>query len=179
VPEPVLEISSTEVMGNGFVRYYLTVKNYQAFPVAMFDSAPGLPPCGLNTNSSRTWVNIYNADTDSYLNGFCAMGSPTGLTQIWFAAAADAPGLRLCRSRRSSRIGQLSVEFRGHPLNVDCSSGALRNQNVPAIFRLYPVATLTIPSGSSGPFSRLDRSLRPISSFKPLSIARKGSSHGP
>ena len=49
-----------------------------------FDAAPTLPPCGLNANSSRTWVDFYDS-TDTRLYGFCALGSPSDLGNIWFA----------------------------------------------------------------------------------------------
>jgi hypothetical protein len=51
----------------------------------MFAAAPNLPPCGLNTNSSRTWVDFFNGRTNARLYGFCALGSPENLGRIWFA----------------------------------------------------------------------------------------------
>src|SRR5205085_2045120 len=46
--------------------------------------APALPPCGLNANSARTWVDFYDS-RGKRLYGFCALGSPNDLGQIWFA----------------------------------------------------------------------------------------------
>src|SRR5439155_6919350 len=42
------------------------------------------PPCGLNTNSSRTWVIIYNEKNEG-LYGFCDLKSASNLSNIWFA----------------------------------------------------------------------------------------------
>jgi len=65
------------------------VTNYQDFPAAMFAPAPNLPPCGINKNSSRTWVDIYYNDLKTQqphrIYGFCALGSPQDLQNLWFA----------------------------------------------------------------------------------------------
>jgi len=50
----------------------------------MFAPAPTLPPCGANTKSSRTWVDIFD-QRGKRLNGFCALGSSEHLNSIWFA----------------------------------------------------------------------------------------------
>lgn len=70
--------------GRTFVRYRYDVLNRDAYPAAMFAAAPNLPPCGTNTNSSRTWVDFFD-QSGSRLYGFCALGSPQNLNQIWFA----------------------------------------------------------------------------------------------
>jgi hypothetical protein len=50
----------------------------------MFAAAPALPPCGNNTKSSRTWVDIFDS-RGKRLYGFCALGKPADLGTIWFA----------------------------------------------------------------------------------------------
>jgi hypothetical protein len=50
----------------------------------MFAAAPALPPCGLNHNSSRTWVDFFDA-AGHRIYGFCALGSPADLGKIWIA----------------------------------------------------------------------------------------------
>ena len=50
----------------------------------MFAAAPNLPPCGLNTNSSRTWVDFFDS-TGKRLYGFCALSKPADLGKIWFS----------------------------------------------------------------------------------------------
>ncbi|MEM7578389.1 MAG: hypothetical protein AAF316_00810 [Cyanobacteria bacterium P01_A01_bin.80] len=88
LPSPRLRFVGKEtytVRGKQFYRYNLAVKNWKAYPAKLFKSAPELPPCGLNNNSSRTWVDIYNAQTNQRLYGFCALSSPKNLTSLWFA----------------------------------------------------------------------------------------------
>ncbi len=87
VPDPIVTLEGTEtytVRGNTFTRFELDVSNTDLFPDALFASAPHLPPCGLNTNSSRTWVRIYD-NNDHYIYGFCGLGSSASLNNIWFA----------------------------------------------------------------------------------------------
>jgi hypothetical protein len=87
LPNPVLYLLSTEpytVNGNNFIRYRYDVFNKELYPAAMFAAAPSLPPCGNNTNASRSWVDFFNAQGQR-LYGFCALGSPNDLGQIWFA----------------------------------------------------------------------------------------------
>ncbi|NJO63198.1 MAG: hypothetical protein HC836_34755 [Richelia sp. RM2_1_2] len=88
LPSPKLTFVGKEpytVRGKQFYRYKLAVTNSDVYPDNLFSPAPNLPPCGNNTNSSRTWVNIFNAQTNSRLYGFCALSSPKNLTSLWFA----------------------------------------------------------------------------------------------
>ena len=88
LPNPILYLTSTEqytANGTSFIRYRYDVLNKDAYPAAMFAAAPNLPPCGNNANSSRTWVDFYNGRTNARIYGFCALGSPQDLSQIWFA----------------------------------------------------------------------------------------------
>jgi len=88
---PQLAFQSVEVREDGATIYNFDVLNYSVYPAAFFDPAPDLPPCGLNTTSSRTWVDIYNQD-GVRIYGFCALGSPADLNGIWFGVAAgDTP----------------------------------------------------------------------------------------
>jgi hypothetical protein len=85
---PVLVFSGSEFYtagGSNWVRYKLGVTNWSVYPADMFAPAPTLPPCGLNTNASRTWVDIYDASNNSRIYGFCALGTPSNLNLIWFA----------------------------------------------------------------------------------------------
>jgi phage replication-related protein YjqB (UPF0714/DUF867 family) len=88
LPVPLVTFNSTEsytVSGKTFMRYKLHVENRSEYPSEIFAPAPSLPPCGSNTNSSRTWVRIYNASNNQYIYGFCALSSPQLLNSIWFA----------------------------------------------------------------------------------------------
>lgn len=87
LPNPVLVFLGSEpveISGKQVMRYYYDVDNKSAYPADMFAAAPDLPPCGANTNASRTWVDIYNQH-GKRLNGFCALGKPADLNKIWFA----------------------------------------------------------------------------------------------
>ena len=91
IPNPVLYLTRTELVtvgGKEFTRYYYDVENRSAFPAELFAAAPSLPPCGTNTNASRTWVDIYD-QRGKRLNGFCALKSPKELNMLWFAVQRD------------------------------------------------------------------------------------------
>jgi hypothetical protein len=88
LPKPDLEYKGSEtyyVDSQKFRRYNLKVNNWSEYPNSLFDSAPNLPACGNNTDSSRTWVDIYNRFTNKRIYGFCALNSNNDLTNLWFA----------------------------------------------------------------------------------------------
>lgn len=68
------------------MRYKYDVLNKADYPAEMFAAARGLPPCGSNTNSSRTWVDFFDS-RGKRLYGFCALGKPDDLNGIWFSTA--------------------------------------------------------------------------------------------
>ena len=87
LPPPELCVTGTEdyeAHGQEWTRYNLAVTNWSAFPNELFEEAPDLPPCGLNPNASRTWVDIFAGD-GTRLYGFCGLSSSEGLTRLWFA----------------------------------------------------------------------------------------------
>lgn len=86
-PNPFLYLTGTEYYSTGgknFVRYRYDVFNKHQYLGEMFDPAPNLPPCGLNANASRTWVDIFDQN-GKRLYGFCALSRPADLGSIWFA----------------------------------------------------------------------------------------------
>ncbi len=86
-PKPVLYLMGTEAYtagGKNWVRLRYDVLNKADYPADMFAAAPNLPPCGLNTNASRTWVDFFDS-TGHRLYGFCALSKPADLGKIWFA----------------------------------------------------------------------------------------------
>lgn len=86
LPNPVLTFMGAEpaeVNGKQIIRYHFDVDNKSVFPAEMFAASPDLPPCGTNTKSSRTWVDIYTLN-GKRLNAFCALGKPDDLNKIWF-----------------------------------------------------------------------------------------------
>ena len=91
LPNPVIVFMGPEFYeanGKSWTRYKYAVENFTAYPAALFAAAPTLPPCGLNTKASRTWVDIYDL-SGRRLYGFCALGSPANLGKLWFALERD------------------------------------------------------------------------------------------
>jgi hypothetical protein len=87
MPKPVLYLTGHEYYsagGKNWVRYRFDISNKDQYPAALFAAAPGLPPCGANTNSSRSWVDFFDS-SGKRLYGFCALSSPQNLGSIWFA----------------------------------------------------------------------------------------------
>ncbi len=80
-PRPRIKFERSDSKG----RIYIPVLNWKYYSNFMFREAPELPPCGLNTKSSRTWVDIYNAKTNKRVYGFCAFNSNEDLSKIWFS----------------------------------------------------------------------------------------------
>ena len=84
LPAPQLVVESGEIDGFGNNLYELAVTNYASFPDYLFAPAPDLEACGANTNSSRTWVDIFSGDDDTRLFGFCTFGEAVHLNSAWF-----------------------------------------------------------------------------------------------
>jgi len=79
-PNPLLKYGSKDAAG----RVYISVQNAASYSNDLFKPAPELPPCGQNANSSRTWVDIYNAANNARMYGVCAPGTNSLLTKLWF-----------------------------------------------------------------------------------------------
>jgi len=89
---PVLYFIGSEPIeqsGKHYIRYNFDVLNKEIYPNDLFAAAADLPPCGSNTKSARTWVDIYDQN-GKRLNGFCALGKASDLGKIWFAVGADS-----------------------------------------------------------------------------------------
>ena len=87
MPKPVLVYIVQETFqagGKQWIRYRYYVANADAYPNQLFAASPNLPPCGLNTSASRTWVDFFDKN-GKRLNGFCALGNHNDLNGIWFA----------------------------------------------------------------------------------------------
>ena len=90
-PNPILVLNGLEYYKSGgkeWTRYKYHVENAADYPDALFAAAPELPPCGKNTNSSRTWVDVFSEE-GKRLYGFCALGNSAGLGKLWFAVPTD------------------------------------------------------------------------------------------
>jgi len=87
IPNPILYMTGAEYYsagGKNWVRHRYDVFNKDQYPDAMFAQAPALPPCGLNTKSSRSWVDFFDS-RGKRLYGFCALGKASDLGSIWFS----------------------------------------------------------------------------------------------
>lgn len=85
-PRPVLQFNGQLVFGPTLI-VGLTVVNWNDYSRSLFAASPKLPPCGLNTSASRTWVDIYNV-RNQRLYGFCDFAEPSNLSQLWFSVPA-------------------------------------------------------------------------------------------
>lgn len=91
LPNPVLYLviqEPVQAKGKQWIRYKFAVENFAAYPNELFAAAPALPPCGKNTKSARTWVDLYD-QSGKRLNGFCAFGKNSDLNSIWFDLELD------------------------------------------------------------------------------------------
>lgn len=110
LPPPLLtleDVQTYDFNGTTYERFLLDVENFSEYPQELFDPAPNLPPCGINTSAPRTWVRIYDAADDGYVYGFCGLGTPANLNAIWFArpqgTAPDAVYVQL-EDRETGRV---------------------------------------------------------------------------
>jgi len=69
----------------------MNVTNWASYPASMFTLTSAYGPCGLNPTPSRSWVDIFNATTNTRLYGFCALASPADLNGIWVTGATPLP----------------------------------------------------------------------------------------
>jgi photosystem II stability/assembly factor-like uncharacterized protein len=110
-PAPRLEYLGAEDIttpDGDFTRYRLRVANADRYPDSLFRPSPDLPPCGTNSNSSRTWVDIFDGTTNQRLYGFCALGGAADLDGLWFALARGAtPPATVHLELRDRRCGQI------------------------------------------------------------------------
>lgn len=93
LPNPSLTLWKMELYsanGEQWVRYTFDVTNKAQYPDALFVASPGLPPCGRNAKSARTWVDFF-AEDGRRLYGFCALEKAQDLGTIWFALKKGTP----------------------------------------------------------------------------------------
>lgn len=72
-----------------YLRHKIPVQNTANISNDLFTAAPTLPACGTNTNSARTWVDIYDQNNQR-LYGFCSLASSADLKDIWFGLPIKA-----------------------------------------------------------------------------------------
>lgn len=70
---PAPQIAATYAYSRlGYDDYAIQVTNWSRFPDALFVAAPDLPPCGLNRQASRSWVEMYRPNGER-LYCYCAL----------------------------------------------------------------------------------------------------------
>lgn len=75
--------------GAQFREIAISVTNWASLPDGLFAPAPDLPPCGANASASRTWVDLFDADTGRRLYGYCALGSASALGGPLYLTVTD------------------------------------------------------------------------------------------
>ena len=92
LPSPGLNYTGSHLEtgsdGNSYRYYNFVVTNTENYPDELFTSAPHLAPCGDISNSSRTWVDIFD-DAGPRIHRFCTFSSSADLDSLWFATPAD------------------------------------------------------------------------------------------
>jgi len=86
IPSPQMVFDGTRDYDNGqyhLTTYWLNVVNRSEFPEEMFEPAPDLPPCGKNVNSSRSWIDVFDA-SHRRLYGFCGIKTTSELNKLSF-----------------------------------------------------------------------------------------------
>ena len=113
---PVLQFQKIEQYsagGKDWVRYRLEVANRASYDPALFVPSPALPPCGTNTKASRTWVDIFKpggqGQSGQRIYGFCALGGPNDLAQLWFAVEAGEEPPRWVYIEMTDRLTNSTV----------------------------------------------------------------------
>ena len=86
IPNPVLVFAGStpyEQGGVKWLRYHYYIFNADDYPTALLAPAPALPPCGVNTQSSRAWIDLFD-QAGKRLYGFCAIHDAKGLGDLYF-----------------------------------------------------------------------------------------------
>ena len=89
MPNPKVFLISKQIDGS-FTRYWFSVANRANFPNVLFVASPNLPPCGLNTNASRTWLHIFNGN-GTRIYGYCALSANSQMAKLSFAVPTASP----------------------------------------------------------------------------------------
>jgi hypothetical protein len=99
--------------GKDWVRYRFQISNRADYDSALFAASPNLPPCGKNANAARTWVDFFTpgagSDPARRLYGFCALGAPEQLGQLWFAVEAGQEPPRWVFVELTDRLSNQTV----------------------------------------------------------------------
>src|SRR6202022_4723219 len=127
LPVPVLVNTGSEKYAYG-VRYRFGVSNHAQYADVLFEPAPDLPPCGLNHNSARTWIQIIYDDGERTY-GFCALKAAGDLQKLWVPVAAGRRTPQWIRvvitDRRTGREAESKLDIAGRPAAPEDQLGSL------------------------------------------------------
>lgn len=87
-PNPRVKYLGMTTSG-GYNHYWFEVTNRLQYSNLLFVPSPTLPPCGLNTSASRTWLDIFNGG-GVRLYGYCALSSNSQLAKLQFFVPVGA-----------------------------------------------------------------------------------------
>jgi hypothetical protein len=91
---PVVQYLRTDSMldnyGNLYRYHHFAITNAAAYAPELFAPSPKLPPCGFNTNSSRTWLQIYSNPTGplQQVYGYCGLSDLSGEFSFFVSPSA-------------------------------------------------------------------------------------------
>ena len=87
----LIDRRSNVIRGTKFMQYTIAVSNWQTLSDKLFVPSPALPPCGSNTNSSRSWVDIVGVvgGRKQRLYGYCGLDSAKSLAKLSFNVPVD------------------------------------------------------------------------------------------
>jgi hypothetical protein len=96
-PRPQISVDEVFDFPEG-VTYRLAIGNWAEYPGELFLRTEGLGECGAGgvTDSSRTWVWIYDAATMVGLSSNCGIDAPEALRYVTFSVGGGGCGLVAC-----------------------------------------------------------------------------------
>lgn len=139
LPDPEIVATGSQDLGNGYRNYLMSVINWASFPDELFEPAPYLEPCGLTTDSPRTWVDIF-AEDGTWLYGFCERNNAEELKDgmgVVIPNGEDPPRVYLAIRDRRCNISYTSNVItlrRDRPVNHVIMNNIIVNNSNAGIF---------------------------------------------
>ena len=135
-PPPAVEFTGSQDFSTAegdFTRYKLKVSNSDQYPDSLFRRSSDLAPCGTNSESARTWVDIFDDADNQRLYGFCASERAADLDSLWFATVRGAaPPDRVYIVLRDRRCGQT---YSSNPVDIAPSAHEPEEREIARIGR--------------------------------------------
>ena len=117
----LLQTPRLQVLGrhslNGVDNYKLSVANWRDFPESLFVPSPQLPPCGLNAQASRTWVEIFVVPGHTRVYGYCSLDAPSALVNTMYAPIPSRSPVTGVFIEMTDRLCGSSVRSNVAPVN--------------------------------------------------------------